>query len=99
MAIIEIQEQTEAEVFAASGLVCPNGCPVGTGWTYCQEVCTSHVVRVGRVEDAEEENKGELTVIVDKESEVWWDYTSDEHFECNGCDFVMSAEDVTHDWD
>lgn len=99
MAIIEIQEQTEAEVFAASGLVCPNGCPTGTGWTYFEEVSTSRAVWVGRVEDAEAEDKGELAVIVETESEVFWECSENERFECDGCNFVMSADEVKHDWD
>ena len=99
MTIIGIQEKTDDEVFAAAGLVCPNDCPAGTGWTYFELVHTSRPVWVGRVEDAEEAEKGELVVIASSDSEVFWECSENEQFVCDGCNFVVPAADVTHDWE
>jgi len=92
MAVVEFAEgQSEAKTFEDAGLVCPNDCPVGTGWTFCEMAVLKRNVNFG------EDRDGEAAVLVD--SNARQSYGEDGSFECNGCSFTVSEAAVTFDWD
>jgi hypothetical protein len=77
-------ERTEAEMFAAAGLVCPNGCAPGTGWTFHRTELVDVAYRVGH-------NKFGMEILYDV-SESDKRYVEDDgeaRYECDGCDFEL----------
>lgn len=81
---------TEAEAFESAGLVCPNDCPAGTGWTF------SEMAVLKRNVSFREDRNGRAAVLV--ESNARQSYGEDGCFECDGCDCSVLSGDVTYDW-